>query len=178
MRHHQPGQPAQSRDTGTVTISPRRLAMVCCSVTGLILAAPAGWVNLTHQRAQGVLSEVFVIPLGDGRARVSTVYDFTAGNHTWMGWDQDDGWMRPGPDPVLPSAEAEAHAEKLRLVSLNGPQRRTYQVYYQANDPAGTAFISFERGPPWVGLQLGMGCVVLSLFLSLPIALPFMKVPR
>lgn len=131
------------------------------------------WANFTCQRAPGLLLEVFVAPLDDGQARLSVVYDFTEGNVTWMGGAQDSGWMVAGSDPVLPVAEAEARAEAMRE-----HRPRVYPVLYRANDPAGTAFISLNHGPAWLGLQGGMCCVLLALILSLPIPLPFLKVSR
>ena len=161
-----------------MTSSRRWLAIAGCSLTGLALAAPTFWVNLTHHRVNGTLLEVLVAPLADGQARLSVIYDFPGRDGVWMGCLQDDGWMRPGTDPVLPLGEAQARAERLRNASLSGERRRVYPVWYQVNDPAGTAFISLTRSPLSVGWQLGIGCLVLSLILSLPIPVPFLKVKR
>lgn len=161
-----------------MTSSRRWLAIACCSLTGLALAAPAAWVNLTHRRVTGMLLEVLVAPSADGSARLSVIYDFPGPDSMSMGSQQDDGWMRPGADPLLPLAEAQARAERLRSASLNGDHRRAYPVWYQVNDPAGTAFISLTRSPLWVGWQLGITCLMLSLILSLPIPMPFLKVER
>jgi len=152
--------------------------MLSCSIVGLALAAPGSWINLTHRRTLGEIREIFVTPLPHGQAKLSIVYDFTDGDTTWMAWSQDDGWMRPGPDPIAAMADITARSESLRNLALRGDHHHVYPVMYRANDPAGTAFISLDRGPLWVGLQLGVVFVMLSLILSLPIPLPFLKVPR
>jgi hypothetical protein len=151
----------------------RRRIILCCSLAGLALAAPWWLGNVTHRRARGEVREVLVTPMGDGRARLSVVYDFAVGDVSWLGWEQDDGWLRAGPDPVLPLPEALRRAEELR-----GERRHAYPVLYRANDPSGTAFISLRRTGLWTAMQLGVVCVLVSLILSLPIPLPFLKVDR
>lgn len=147
----------------------RRLITLGFTLTGLVLAGPVSWVNLTHERSHGMVHDVFVVPLGDGTARISIVYDYAGLGQRWIGWDQDDGWMRAGPDPVLPLDQATKRADVLRQAALGDGGRRVYPVLFRSNDPAGSAFISLDRGPAWYGLQLGICCVAISLILSLPI---------
>lgn len=161
-----------------MSLAARRWLALGCSLTGLTLAAPAAWVHVTHRRVLGEIREVFVTPIAGGQARMSVVYDFPGDGCTWMGWSQDDGWLRPGSDPLLSRVEADARAEGLRQATLRGERRRVYPVLYDVNDPAGTAFISLERSPLWVSLQCGMCCIMMALIFSLPIRLPFLKVHR
>ena len=160
---------------------PRRrlFASLACILAALILAGPATLAYLRYRFAWGDLREVVVTPLGDGRARVSVLYDFTVGSTpnrqgepvggtTWLAWGQDGGWFQPADDPVLPLAEARQRAERLRLTASDGQRRRLFRVFYRANDPAGTAFIQLGDGGGVTAYLVGMGFVVVSLLLCLP----------
>jgi hypothetical protein len=149
----------------------RMAAIASCTGIGLLLAAPATLALLLHRPARGYLIEVFVEPVSEDRARVSTIYQFDTGpSESWMGWTQDNGWWQGGADPILPRAEADALAETYRQ-ELDAPHRISHRVFYQANDPGGTAFMVATSGAAAWGQKLGVVCVSLSLLMSLPLPL-------
>ena len=111
---------------------------------GLFLAWPWIHARLMMDTAPASLIEALVFPTGDGRARVETIYAWTVPAKgfqvSWSATRIGDSHLRPTVDPVLPVAEAEALAERLRDAGGG-------RVYFRANDPAGTAFFIAAGAP-------------------------------
>ena len=156
----------------------RVLASLVCLVAALVLAGPATLAYLRYRLAWGDIREVLVTPLGDGRARLSVLYDFSVGGSpdplgevlggiTWLAWGQDGGWFTPEADPVLPLAEARARGERLRAAVDGSDRRRLFRVFYRANDPSGTAFIQLGEGRGSTAYLVGMFFVIVSLLVCL-----------
>lgn len=151
-------------------VSHHRLRMTLiaiCTGCGLLAAAPATWALLRHDSTYGLPRDVFVADLGHDLAQVQIVYDFPTNQGTYLGYAQGTTWWQQGDAPILPKAEAAQLAEQVRT-ELDG-QRRGYRVFYQVNDPSGTAFIIYHAGLAALGQKFGIGMVLVSLMLSLPL---------
>lgn len=149
-----------------------RLAlMLAALLAGLVAGMPMLWHHLTWRRSPGRVLEAFVTPLGDGRARVSCLYDFTVDERgadvVAMGWQTADWWFRRRDDTVLPLAEAQRRAARVRA-------RPDGSVFYRANDPEGTAFILLRVDGGW-GLS---GAAFTLLLLALALCLPPLRRAR
>ncbi|GDY14190.1 hypothetical protein LBMAG53_30680 [Planctomycetota bacterium] len=139
------------------------VAAVLISV-GLFLAWPWIHIRLLMDTAPANLIEALVFPTGGGQARVESIYAWTVQEKdcrvSWSATRIGDGHLRPAADPVLPLAEAEALAERLRDAGGG-------RVYFRANDPAGTAFF-IAAGAPGETRRHDIGlCLVVTGLLAL-----------
>ncbi len=148
--------------------SGRRATVIGCTTAALLLAGPFMWAWATHSTAAGHVLDVFFTPAGEGRIRVSVLYDFeiagTEGVEHAMGWRLADAWCRPIDDPVVIPSQAAALG-RWRPSADRGTGGR---VFYDANDRSASAFILLPDHPALRRCRLGMILVMVSLALSLP----------
>ncbi len=144
------------------------MLVALCTGIGLLCAVPATAALFTSRTTMGQPLEVFVVPVDAEQAQLAVLYEFATPNGNWLAWTQGNGWWRAGADPVLPRAEAEQRATRLRQ-EFDSPRRTSYRVHYRANDPGGSAFILLEDGVASWGQKIGIVLVAFSLLLSLPL---------
>jgi hypothetical protein len=131
---------------------------------GALFTWPAVRVLTSHERVAGEILDVYAHPLDEGRALISVLYRFPLppgadqARRWQMAWNQANQQWRIMPDPVIPAERAEAVIQDL----LAGDRRRT--VWFQANDPEGTAFILDEAtGRPGRRVQTGLALFAVGL---------------
>lgn len=128
--------------------------------TGALLCWPTVRAYLVMHRVQGEIMEVHTSPAPDG-LRVSVCYRFPLPGSTperralQYAWGLGDQYYRRVDDPVVPAAEVDDLVAGLLALDKEG--RRPREVFFQANDPEGTAFILCEAaGDPRRRLRLGI----------------------
>jgi hypothetical protein len=140
---------------------------VALLLMGLAVVVPLALVYWRCSIARGEIKDVFLDQVAPGQARLQVVFEFTVdgkdGKNTYCsrGGNQVDARFRPIEDPLLPKEVAAARAKS--LLGEDPHYRQTRTVYYQASDPAGTAFIVTEGSPSRryeVGLALIAGGVL------------------
>ncbi len=139
-----------------------------CTGSGLIIAWPFPAACLRYQHATGSILEVFTTPVDAGHVSVSIAYEYSPNQDprcSILGYVQGDGDFRAMSDPVMSNSEAEAFRE---LLEPPGAARAAGRVFYEANDPVGSAFIITDARIGLRRLFIGMLLVTLSLVLSLP----------
>jgi hypothetical protein len=116
----------------------RILASLILVLTGWLLAWPWMRVRAEHEVVQGRIVDAWALPAAQGLMRVTVLFEFPVKGSkprvVTLGIHQADRLYRAQPDPLLPQPEALTRIDNL----LDHPQR---SVFYQANDPEGTAFI-------------------------------------
>jgi hypothetical protein len=124
----------------------RRSARIAVSLglaaTGVLLLAPLARAHLDGRVVSGHVLEVFGMPTDDGRIEPWPVFTFEvdggAVRHSYAGTRFGDRLYRPAERLRLAPEAFDAFAEQLRF--------RRVQVFFDANDPVGTAFILADPG--------------------------------
>ncbi len=141
-----------------------RLLGLALAAGGILACVPFARAAAELERTPGQILDIVLTPVDEERARVSVAYLFRvkgSGRMEQVAWGQGDGFFRPTDDPILPTIEAEALRETLTA-------RPYAQVWYQANDPAGSAFIlAVDQERPWRRYVLGGLAASAGLFLLL-----------
>jgi hypothetical protein len=141
-----------------------RLVGLALAGIGILACVPFVRAVAEMERATAQILEVVLTPVGEDHRRISVAFLFPVKGDArveQLAWGQGDGFFRPGEEPVLPAAEAEA----LREAITAHPYA---QVWYRANDPAGTAFIlAVDQERPWRRYVLGGLAASVGLFLLL-----------
>lgn len=119
------------------------VAVIVLMITGVLLVWPQVRGYWTHRRSEGRILEVLPEQVPGG-VRLRLVYEFPAGRtedgQRWqLGHQVADPFFKPIDDPLLPADRAEGILRRLRDGDNGVEFRRT--VFYQPEDPAGTAFM-------------------------------------
>ncbi len=119
------------------------LAVIVLMVTGALLVWPQVRGYWTHRRSEGRIIDVLPEQVPGG-VRLRLTYEFPAGRteegqRRQLGYQVADPFFKPIDDPLLPADRAEGILRRLRDADSGVELRRT--VFYQPEDPAGTAFI-------------------------------------
>lgn len=140
------------------------LVALLLALCGAVASAPLLVGHLRFRMTPGRVLEAFVRPVGDGQARLEMVYEYQVPYRgkivVPLGYQQGRDF-KPVADPVMPLDEAQERMESLR-------RHPHHMVFYRANDPEGTAFITI--GSPTTAWRNMVGPVLVILALALYLA--------
>ncbi|MBA2479364.1 MAG: hypothetical protein H0V44_01780 [Planctomycetes bacterium] len=132
-------------------------------IAGALLLWPLARTYWRYERTTGQIVDVFALPVGSEQARLQLVFEFTLQSKTekvsYYGYNQADGLYRPIEDPVVDKARVTEITR--RMIGEDPRYRIQRRVFYDAADPAGTAFIVVDGVSDHSHrYEVGMGCVV------------------
>ncbi len=144
----------------------RALLGFLLALAGALVVLPSASVYWRYSHATGDIKDVFEEPLGSDRIRLHVVFEFTLDvkgvRTTYFGANQADGHYHVIEDPIVDKATAAAM--RRALLGDDPRFRRARIVYFEAEDPPGTAFIVSEAaGAPSRRYEIGLAMVAAGL---------------
>jgi hypothetical protein len=143
---------------------------VLLALAGTLLVWPQASAFWRYSRTSGEIVDAYVVPVGADQARLQVVFEFAIeapkATMRYFGYHQADGLFRRVEDPLLDKAVAERFARSMLGEDPRFRLRR--RVFYDASDPAGSAFIISEAvGSASRRYEIGLGLVAVGLLLIL-----------
>jgi hypothetical protein len=132
-------------------------------VAGALLMWPLVRTYWRYARTTGQVVDVFPLPVAGDQVRLQLVFEFTIETKSekvsYYGYNQADELYRPIEDPVVDKVRVPELTR--RLVGEDPRFHIRRRVFYDARDPAGTAFIVVDGvGENSHRYEVGMGAVV------------------